>query len=175
IRLNGVAARANLAALALGRLAAESAEDLFELADAPLHKKPFPRTLAEVTESRAKLLGAYQNTAYADEYRAFLDEIGGILKTRGLGACEAFMVEVARSLGKLMAYKDEYEVARLYSRPEFREALSDQFAGDVKLKIHLGSPLISWTKDAKTGRPKKVAVPGWLVFPGFRLLAKLKG
>ncbi|MCB2061093.1 MAG: indolepyruvate ferredoxin oxidoreductase family protein, partial [Novosphingobium sp.] len=106
IRLNGVAAKANLNALALGRLAAESAEDLFDLADTPLHEKPFPRTLAEVTESRAELLSGYQNEGYAGEYRAFLDEVGCSLKQRGLGECEAFMVEVARSLGKLMAYKD---------------------------------------------------------------------
>jgi indolepyruvate ferredoxin oxidoreductase len=175
IRLNGVAARANLNALALGRLAAHSAADLFDLADTSSHEPHFPRTLGEVTQSRARLLTDYQNEAYAAEYRAFLDEIAATLTARGLGDCEAFLTEVARGLGKLMAYKDEYEVARLYSDPAFTAALRDQFSGNPRLKINLGSPLISWSKDAKTGRPKKVAVPGWLVLPGFRLLAKLKG
>jgi indolepyruvate ferredoxin oxidoreductase len=175
IRLNGVAAKANLNALALGRLAAHSAADLFDLADTPSHEPHFPRTLAEVTESRVKLLTAYQNEAYAAEYRAFLDEIAATLKARGLGDCEAFLVEVARGLGKLMAYKDEYEVARLFSDPAFTAALRDQFTGNPKLKINLGSPLISWSKDAKTGRPKKVALGGWWLLPAFRLLAKLKG
>ncbi|MCB2078655.1 MAG: indolepyruvate ferredoxin oxidoreductase family protein, partial [Novosphingobium sp.] len=110
IRLNGVAARANLSALALGRLAAESAEDLFDLADAPVHEKPFPKTLAEVAESRSRLLADYQDQAYAAEYRAFLDEIAATLRERGVDDADRLLVEVARSLGKLMAYKDEYEV-----------------------------------------------------------------
>ncbi|HEX8056299.1 MAG TPA: indolepyruvate ferredoxin oxidoreductase family protein [Novosphingobium sp.] len=179
IRLNGVAAKANLNALALGRLAAHSAADLFDLADASAHAAPLPRTFAEVVESRTKLLTAYQNEAYAADYRAFLTEIEAVLKTRGIADGEPFMTEVAKGLGKLMAYKDEYEVGRLYSDPAFLEGLRDQFsdgpAGRPKLKINLGSPLISWKKDAKTGRPKKVAIPGWLALPMFRLLARLKG
>jgi indolepyruvate ferredoxin oxidoreductase len=175
IRLNGVAAKANLNALALGRLAAHSADDLFDLADARPQGPALPRTLSEVIESRSKLLAAYQNEAYAAGYRAFLDEIAGTLKARGIDEAEPFLTEVARGLGKLMAYKDEYEVARLYSDPAFMAALRDQFAGDPKLRINLGSPLISWTKDAKTGRPSKIALGGWWVLPAFRLLAKLKG
>ncbi len=175
IRLNGVAAKANLAALTLGRLAAVDADSLFDLAHAPSHEVSLPRTLAEVTESRAKFLGAYQNNAYSNEYRAFLKEIGDSLNARGLGECEAFLTEVARSLGRLMAYKDEYEVARLYSLPAFREGLEDQFAGNPRLKVHLAPPLLAFRKDARTGRPKKIAFPGWLAFPLFRVLASLRG
>jgi indolepyruvate ferredoxin oxidoreductase len=175
IRLNGVAAKANLNALALGRLAAHGSIDLFDLADAPAQEPHLPRTLAEVTESRAKLLTAYQDEAYAAEYRAFLDEVAATLRARGVGDGEAFLTEVARGLGKLMAYKDEYEVARLYGDPAFLRALGDQFTGKPRLKVNLGSPLISWRKDARTGRPKKVALPGWLVLPAFRLLARFKG
>jgi len=174
IRLNGVAAKANLNALALGRLAAASAEDLFDLAHTPAHAAPFPRTLAEVTASRTKLLTAYQDAAYAAEYRTFLDEIGAQLAARGLADREALLVEVARSLGKLMAYKDEYEVARLYSDPAFAAALGDQFAGKPRLKVHLAPPLLAFRKDAKTGRPRKIAFGAW-IFPLFRLLAKAKG
>ncbi len=174
IRLNGVAAKANLDALALGRLAAHSAEDLFALADAPAHEPDFPRTLAEVTESRSRLLAAWQNEAWASQYRQVLGEIAATIQSRGLGDCEAFLTEVARGLGKLMAYKDEYEVARLYSDAAFTARLNDQFAGSPKLKVNLGAPYLSLRKDAKTGRPKKVAMPGWFVFPLFRLMARAK-
>ena len=175
IRLNGVATKANLSALVLGRLAAADADALFDLADAPAHEPPAPRTLAEVTESRAKLLAKWQNEAWAGEYRGFLDEIAALLASRGLGGCEAFLTEVARGLGKLMAYKDEYEVARLYADPAFRAGLDDRFAGEPGLKVYLAPPLLPLGKDARTGRPKKIAVPGWLAFPLFGLLAKLKG
>ena len=175
IRLNGVAVKANLNALALGRLAAHSADDLFALADAPSHEAAMPRTLAEVTESRAKLLTAWQNEGVAAHYRAFVAETAATLQLRGLGSCEAFLTEVARGLGKLMAYKDEYEVARLYSNPAFVASLADQFAGKPKLSVNLGAPYLALgRKDAKTGRPKKIALPGWLVFPLFRLMAKGK-
>ena len=175
IRLNGVATKANLAALSLGRLAAHSAEDLFALADAPLHEPALPRTYAELRESRSRLLAAWQNEAHAAAYRAFLDEIAGVLTLRGLGNCEALLAEVARGLGKLMAYKDEYEVARLYSEPAFVAALQSRFAGSPRLKVNLGAPYLSLgRKDAKTGRPRKVAFPGWLIFPLFRLMARAK-
>jgi indolepyruvate ferredoxin oxidoreductase len=173
IRLNGVAARANLNALALGRLAAHSAADLFDLAEAPDHEAALPRTLAEVTESRARLLAAWQDEAYAAGYRAFLGEIAATLASRGIGEAEPFLTEVARGLGKLMAYKDEYEVARLYSDPAFARSLSDQFGGSPKLKVHLAPPLIARARDAKTGRPRKIAFGPW-VFSLFRLLAKMK-
>ena len=176
IRLNGVAVRANLNALGLGRLAAASAADLFELADEPAHQTPAPRTLAEIRTSRKVHLTKYQNAGYAAQYTAFLDEIAGLLAARGLGGCEAFMAEVAAGLGRLMAYKDEYEVARLYTDPAYMAGLRDIFAGRPKLKINLGAPYLSaFRKDVKTGRPKKVALPGWLVFPLFRMMAKLKG
>jgi indolepyruvate ferredoxin oxidoreductase len=174
IRLNGVAAKANLNALTLGRLAATDADALFDLADAPAHEPAAPRSLAEVTESRAGLLTAWQNLTWSNEYRAFLDEIAGLLEQRGVGNCEAFLTEAARGLGKLMAYKDEYEVARLYTAPAFRRGLEGRFAGSPKLKIHLAPPLIAFRKDAKTGRPRKIAFPAWLAFPLFGLLAQLK-
>jgi len=106
---------------------------------------------------------------------AFLDETAQTLAARGLEDSESLLVEVARQLGKLMAYKDEYEVARLYTRPEFRAALADQFGGSPRLKVHLAPPLLPLGKDARTGRPRKIALPGWLVFPLFGLLRRFKG
>jgi len=73
-----------------------------------------------------------------------------------------------------MAYKDEYEVARLYSDPAFRSGLAEQFEGEGKLRLHLAPPLLAWRKDAATGRPRKIGFGPW-IFPVFRLLARAKG
>jgi indolepyruvate ferredoxin oxidoreductase len=148
---------------------------LFDLADEPVHEQSFPRTYEELRESRAARLVNYQDAAWAAKYTAFLDEVEVILDQRGLGKCGAFMAEVAASLGKLMAYKDEYEVARLYTDPAYTASLRDTFGGDFKLRIHLAPPLLPLGKDQKTGRPRKIALPGWAVFPLFRVLARLKG
>jgi indolepyruvate ferredoxin oxidoreductase len=176
VRLNGVAVKANLNALGLGRLAAVDADGLFDLADADAHEAPMPRSLAEVVESRAALLTKFQNPAWADTYRTFLDETAALLVSRGIADAEPFLTEVARGLGKLMAYKDEYEVARLYSDPAFIQSLRDQFDSEAKLSLNLGAPYLSLgRKDAKTGRPRKVQAAGWWAFPLFRMMAKFKG
>jgi indolepyruvate ferredoxin oxidoreductase len=152
------------------------ADGLFDLADASVHEAKLPRTLAEVTESRSALLSKFQNEAYAAEYRAFLDETANTLKARGIADTEPFLTEVARGLGKLMAYKDEYEVARLYSDPAFMASLRDQFDSEAKLTLNLGARYLSFfRKDAKTGHPRKVALDAWWVLPLFRFMAKLKG
>ena len=80
---------------------------------------------------------------------------------------------VARSLYKLMAYKDEYEVARLYSDGEFLKKLGSQFEGDYRITFHLAPPLIA-ERDPETGQLKKREFGGWMM-PVFRLLASLKG
>ena len=80
---------------------------------------------------------------------------------------------MARYYFKLLAFKDEYEVARLYSLPDFRDKLAQQFEGDYKLSVHLAPPLIA-TRDPSTGHLKKREFGSW-VFPLFGVLAKLKG
>ncbi|TCM18829.1 indolepyruvate ferredoxin oxidoreductase [Novosphingobium sp. PhB165] len=174
VRLNGVAVRANLAALSLGRLAAAGGEDLFALADAAPSAPEAPRDFAAIVESYEHLLTEWQNPAYAADYRAFLDEIAGVLKARGVAGGEPLLREIARQLGRLLAYKDEYEVARLYSAPAFRAGLSDTFEGTPRLKIHLAPPLLAFRKDRKTGRPRKIAFGSW-IFPAFSLIARAKG
>lgn len=173
VRLNGVAVRANLAALAVGRLAAAGADDLFALADTSAEPPAGPQGYAALVEHRAGLLTAYQNEGYAAQYRAFLRGIDDTLASRGITEREAFMTQAARGLAKLMAYKDEYEVARLYSAPAFRAGLADTFAGSPKLKVHLAPPLLAFRKDPRTGRPRKIAFGGW-IFPVFTGLARLK-
>ena len=81
-------------------------------------------------------------------------------------------VAVARNLARLMAYKDEYEVARLYSSPEFLASLRAEIKGNVKLRFNLAPPLLA-RKDPRTGHPLKREYGGW-VLPVFRVLAKLK-
>ncbi|MEZ5744575.1 MAG: indolepyruvate ferredoxin oxidoreductase family protein, partial [Sphingomonadaceae bacterium] len=174
IRLNGVAVQKNLDALGLGRLVAADPAALDAMGEGGTDEPAIPHTYEEVVASRSDLLTAYQDAGYSADYRAFLYEIAAMLEQRGLGACEALRSEVARSLAKLMAYKDEYEVARLYADPAFRRSLEATFGGGAKLKVHLAPPLLAWRKDAKTGRPKKIAFGGW-IFPVFGLLAKLKG
>ncbi|CAN7202435.1 indolepyruvate ferredoxin oxidoreductase family protein [Phenylobacterium sp. LjRoot225] len=173
VRLNGVAVKANLQAFALGRLAAQSADDLLALADAPQNEPAFPTTLPEMLESRSHRLTAYQDARYAGQYQAFVRDLEARLRGRGVAAPETFLMEVANQLARLMAYKDEYEVARLYSTPEFHASLRDQFAGDVKLSLNLAPPLIALRKDAKTGRPKKIEFGPW-IFPVLKVMSRFK-
>ncbi|MPS67753.1 MAG: indolepyruvate ferredoxin oxidoreductase family protein [Novosphingobium sp.] len=174
VRLNGVAVRANLAALSLGRLAAAGGEDLLALADPGPSAPAPPRDLTALTARYERLLTDWQNAAYAAQYRRFIDEIAGTLAARGLEDSEPLLREIARQLGRLMAYKDEYEVARLYSAPAFRAGLSDAFGGKPRLKVHLAPPLLAFRKDRKTGRPRKIAFGSW-IFPAFTMLAKARG
>ncbi|WP_159980700.1 MULTISPECIES: indolepyruvate ferredoxin oxidoreductase family protein [unclassified Novosphingobium] len=169
VRLNGVAVRPNLAALALGRLAAAGVDCEFLPVAAPQEGTGY----AALVEHRARLLTAYQNEGYAAQYRAFLGDIEATLAARGITDAQPFLTRVAGGLGRLMAYKDEYEVARLYTTPAFRQGLADTFAGSPRLRVHLAPPLLAWRRDARTGRPRKIAFGGW-IFPVFEVLARLK-
>ncbi len=171
VRLNGVAVKANLDALALGRLAAHDPDALYEMAQIQAQGDRPPEALAQIVESRITYLTAYQNGAYAAEYRDFIDDLAARL---ALFDADGFLIEVARQLARLMAYKDEYEVARLYADPAFMTAVRDQFEGDFTLAANLAPPFLPFRKDAKTGNPRKIEMGGW-IFPFFRLLAKMKG
>ena len=99
------------------------------------------RTLAEIVAKRVELLTAYQDKAYAARYAAFVDKVAKAEKAKAPGR-HGLAEAVAKSLYKLMAYKDEYEVARLYSDGEFLKKLGTQFEGDYKLTFHLAPPLV---------------------------------
>jgi indolepyruvate ferredoxin oxidoreductase len=170
IKLNGTAVRQNLIALSLGRLAAESLEKL--LGFAKLTGTGQPQNLTQMITSRSKHLTAYQSPAYAAQYVAIMDDI-----TARLNGCvstpEPFLIAVANQLARLMAYKDEYEIARLYSLPSFRDDLARRFDGNYKIALNLAPPLLSRRRDAKTGHPKKIEFGPW-IFPILKLLAKMK-
>ena len=171
VKLNGTAVQQNLKALSIGRLAAAFPNELLEFAK--LTGSTQPQTLAEMVASRSKHLAAYQNEAYAARYKAFIDEIAAPLQSRHIAGVENFLMHTADQFARLMAYKDEYEVARLYSLPAFRAELARQFDGDFKIALNLAPPLLAFRHDAKTGRPRKIEFGGW-IFPILRLLSRLK-
>jgi indolepyruvate ferredoxin oxidoreductase len=171
IRLNGRAAEANLKAFRAGRARA-AAKDKESMLELPGESKPEPAQDVETfIERRARDLEAYWNRAYADRYRILMRAVRDA--ARPLEGGERFAWAAARAAYKLMAYKDEYEVARLYSNGEFREALDRELEGVRRVRLYLSPPgLVS--QDASTGRPRKISVGGW-IFPVFRLLAACRG
>jgi indolepyruvate ferredoxin oxidoreductase len=171
IRLNGANALGNLRTLALGRMVAHAPES-FADADPETEVSARLATLEGVIDSRMQLLTDYQDGHYARLYLDFVREIEAKMTGRGVQGAGAFVRAVALTLGRLMAYKDEYEVARLQTDPVFRKALASQFEGKYRLTFHLAPPLLS-RPDRRTGRPAKWAFGGWIM-PAFALLRRLK-
>jgi indolepyruvate ferredoxin oxidoreductase len=165
IRLNGVDAEANLQAFELGRKAAFAPHRPAE-ASKPVTPETMP--LDELIAHRARELTAYQDAAYA---RRYLDRVARVRAAEAPLRSDALTRAVAVNLYKLMAYKDEYEVARLYADGRFAAWRAQTFKGG-KAKVLLAPPLIA-PKDAE-GKPRKMAFGGWMLNLGFPTLAKLK-
>jgi indolepyruvate ferredoxin oxidoreductase len=170
IELNAVAVDNNKIAFAWGRRAAHdwaSVEKLMTPAQVLQFKKR--ETLDDLVKRRTAFLTDYQNAAYAATYQAFVHQVRDAETPLG----KTLLAEsVARYLFKLMAYKDEYEVARLHSDTAFLDKVSNMFEGDFKLNYHLAPPLLAKRND-KGQLQKQQYGPSMLT--GFRLLAKLKG
>ncbi|MCP4008066.1 MAG: indolepyruvate ferredoxin oxidoreductase family protein, partial [Proteobacteria bacterium] len=166
IVLNEVQIDKNRLAIAIGRVMASNPERLTPLLGENSNSQP---TTDQQIATRAEFLTGYQNPAYAGRYRK---HIAGFRATLPADAPEDFITLAAKSLFKLMAYKDEYEVARLHNQKDFSEALHRQFTGDFKVRYHLASPLLSFGQDAR-GRPKKRAFGPWIKIL-FRMLARAK-
>ncbi len=151
IELNGVGVETNLLAFSLGRLAAGDPQAVHALRGAAVAPSDAAAVepLADVLARGAAHLTAYQDAAYARRYLAFVDKVR--LREAQLGADPAlpFSAAVARSLLKLMAIKDEYEVARLYTDGRFRAALQEQFEGDLRLEFYMAPPLLSRSRDGQ--------------------------
>ncbi|MCC5869469.1 MAG: indolepyruvate ferredoxin oxidoreductase family protein [Gammaproteobacteria bacterium] len=174
VRLNGVAVEMNLAALRWGRIVAVDPAAVERLITGPTEgdSEAAPDDDAEaVIRHRSDLLWAYQDQRYADRY---LDRLGRVAdaETRISGHTGELTLAVARNLARLMAYKDEYEVARLFTSPAFMRELRGEFTGDVRLEFHLAPPLLSRI-DPATGRPRKRAFGAWMMAV-FRVLAPLR-
>jgi len=171
IRLNGTFVEGNLRTFALGRLAAHAPDTLAREIDGQTDPVPL-ETVDDVLASRTRLLTAYQNERYADVYRDFVNTVRGRVEVRRLRQADVFVREVALTLARLMAYKDEYEVARLYTHPKFMQRVREQFSGNVKMTLHLAPPLLPGRD--RSGRPRKRAFGRW-VLRLFRILTSLKG
>ncbi len=150
IALNGEAVAMNVEAFRWGRRAAHdlaSVEAMVAEARKPTGSRKLSESLQEMVDRRADFLTGYQDAAYAHRYRVAVARIQKAEMERTPGRTE-LTESVARYLFKLMAYKDEYEVARLYTDGSFRKQLEREFEGDVKLEFHLAPPFLG-KKDAQ--------------------------
>jgi indolepyruvate ferredoxin oxidoreductase len=138
----------------------------------PSDAQHLSQSLDEVIARRVKFLTAYQDAAYAERYRGLVEKVKATETARAPGK-SGLADAVARYQFKLMAYKDEYEVARLYTDGSFLAQIADTFDGDnLRFEFHLAPPLLA-RRDPATGLPRKMSFGPWLL-PAFRLLAKLK-
>jgi indolepyruvate ferredoxin oxidoreductase len=172
IELNGEAVAMNVAAFRWGRRAAHQPDFVRAVVDRAAEAvKPRAETLDDIVARRVQFLTAYQDAAYA---RRYADRIAALRAAEATVAPGSTTVTeaAARNLFKLMAIKDEYEVARLYSDGSFARDLAQQFEGYARLEFHLAPPILG-RRDAD-GRPRKSSFGPWMM-KGFRLLAALKG
>jgi indolepyruvate ferredoxin oxidoreductase len=173
IELNGVAVEFNKGSFLWGRRAAVDLERVRRIAlpaDVIPIGERFSRNLQEIVERRAQLLGDYQDAAYASRYQVLVGRvrISEQDKVGGTRLAEA----VARNYARLLAYKDEYEVARLHASGEFRKRIEGMFEGGYKVNFHLAPPLLA-RRDPLTGEPRKMRFGPWML-RAFGLLARLK-
>ncbi|MXO60653.1 indolepyruvate ferredoxin oxidoreductase family protein [Altererythrobacter salegens] len=168
VQLNGVGVGMNMAAFEWGRRLAVDTASVLRAAGLG---EPEPEVPEQVVEQRALFLTDYQDRSYADRYRALIAKVAA--KDQELGGDGSLTIAAARSLFKLMAYKDEYEVARLQHSAAFDDSLKTQFDGDYKLYFHLAPPLFA-RRDKATGHLRKARFGPWMMH-AFGLLARLKG
>jgi len=173
ITLNNVAVEMNTQAFTWGRRAAH---DLAQVENIVAPKSPARAkasdSLDEMIARREAFLGDYQNAAYGARYRALVEKVREAEAARAPGK-RGLAEAVARYYFKLLAIKDEYEVARLYTDGSFTRALSRRFAGDYKIKLHLAPPLLA-RRDETSGHLRKTEFGPWMM-QAMRLLAALKG
>jgi len=181
IELNAVAIESNQMAFSLGRLAAADPTGCHELLNGTsvsslalpgLHvgaEAGGAQTLEAFVARGVAHLTGYQNAAWAGRFRTLVGRVQA--REEALGGDGRLTLAVARSALKLMSYKDEYEVARLYTDGAFRNALAQQFEGDVRLAFYMAPPLVSRPRDGQA--PKKIRLGGWML-PAMQLLAHAK-
>ena len=172
--LNGVAVEANLRALGWGRRAAHDPDAVERAAAeaAPAAAAETPASgLEDVVARRAAFLTAYQDRAYAERYLGLVNRIAALERDCVPGA-QALALAVARYYFKLLAYKDEYEVARLYTDGAFRDKIEATFEGEYTLRYHLAPPIFQ-RRDPDTGLPRKRTFGPWML-SAYRVLARLR-
>ena len=176
IEMNGEAVPMNISAFRYGRRAAVDPKALEALIEPRPQQQNdslrLSQSFAETVERRAAFLTGYQNENYARRYRNLVERVRTVEAEKAPGQC-GLAEAVARYLFKLMAYKDEYEVARLYSETSFLDRVKSNFDGDrLRFEFHLAPPLLA-RRDPQTGEPKKMSFGPWML-KVFAALAKLK-
>jgi indolepyruvate ferredoxin oxidoreductase len=173
IELNGAAVEQNRKAFTWGRRAAHDPEAVRRFAEpaSVVQFNRFSSTLDETISRRVDVLTVYQNVAYAQGYKALVERVR--MAESALHSTTVLTEAVARNYFKLLAIKDEYEVARLYTAPSFMQKLAETFEGDFRLRFHLAPPLLAQT-DPVTGKIAKRTYGSWMM-SAFKVLAKLKG
>jgi len=171
IRLNGVAVGFNLHALDLGRVLVEAPQRIQALLPGLDKGETGKPGLDALVEMRAQHLVEYQDVKLAQRYRQCVMRVSAA--ERSVDASSTALAEaVARSYHKLLAFKDEYEVARLHAAPAFRKALRDTFADGGRLRFHFAPPFLA-SRDPVTGVPRKRALGEWII-PVLRVLARMR-
>jgi indolepyruvate ferredoxin oxidoreductase len=176
IEMNGEAVPMNISAFRYGRRAAvapRSVEALIEPRPQEQNDSlKLSQSFAETVDRRAAFLTDYQNAAYAQRYRNWVEKVRAVEAEKARGQC-GLAEAVARYLFKLMAYKDEYEVARLHSETSFLDRVRSTFDGDrLRFEFHLAPPLLA-RRDPQTGEPKKMSFGPWIL-RAFAMLAKFR-
>ncbi|MEO8675205.1 MAG: indolepyruvate ferredoxin oxidoreductase family protein [Casimicrobiaceae bacterium] len=174
IELNGAAVESNRQSFRWGRLAAVDPARVSAAAipSALPESQRMSESLDEMVERRRLFLTDYQDAAYAKRYTDYVAKVRVAESTKVPGAT-ALSEAVARYYFKLLAIKDEYEVARLYTDGEFVKRVAAQFEGDYKLKFHLAPPVLN-KPDPVSGEAKKSVYGPWMM-SAFRVLARMKG
>ncbi|MFZ0352469.1 MAG: indolepyruvate ferredoxin oxidoreductase family protein [Pseudolabrys sp.] len=180
IEMNGEAVAMNISAFRYGRRAAvdpKAVEALIEPRPQEQNDSlKLSQSFAETVDRRVAFLTAYQNASYARRYRNWVEKARTVEAEKTPGQC-GLAEAVARYLFKLMAYKDEYEVARLYSETSFLDRVKSTFDGDkLHFEFHLAPPLLA-RRDPETGEPKKISFGPWMlkVFAGLAKFKFLRG
>ena len=176
IEMNGEAVPMNIAAFRYGRRAAVDPKAIEILIEPrPQQQNDSVRlsqSFAETVDRRAEFLTAYQDASYARRYRNWVEKVRTVEAEKAPGQC-GLAEAVARYLFKLMAYKDEYEVARLYAETSFLDRVRSSFDGDkLSFEFHLAPPLLA-RRDPATGEPRKMSFGPWILTV-FGVLAKLR-
>ena len=171
IKINGVAIDANLLAFNWGRRFAAFPQEIANVLAGVKEDNPEPDNLETIISKRAEYLIQYQNEKLAARYRDLVTKVEQ--SESRLGKKRDLTHVVARNLFKLLSYKDEYEVGRLYTNGDFEKRIANQFDGDFKINFHLAPPIFGG-KILPNGRHKKRQYGPW-AFGLFKIFARMKG
>lgn len=172
LELNGVQVDFNQKAFMWGRRAAVDLVEVTRIAGTNKQPTEALESVEDIIQFRYQDLVAYQNQEYANQYRQQIEKVRQAELKQADGSELILTKAVAKALHRVMAYKDEYEVARLYTDGRFQKDLQESFEGKIKLNFHMAPPLLS-KRDPDTGHLRKITLGSYMLGL-FKLLAPLK-